>query len=399
MPKRNSVRLSDPAIAKMVKPKTREERFDAIQPGLALRITPKGNRSWCVYYRLRGRNRRLTIGRWANGSALPEGMEIPAAQTPLGVAAAREAAERIRGMAVTGTDPATVRDRATTARRIGRDATVTRLALRFVVAYSKRRKRTWKDDRAKFKRVIVPEWGDRLAREIDRDDIRALLRKVERTRGPGAANRHHALLSKWFRWAVSEGHIPTSPFVEIAKPAAERDRDRVLTDAEIKAIWNAAAAEPYPFGPFLKLLFLTAKRRTEVAAMRWADVDLDAKTWSLGRDANKTGRAEIVPLSNEAADLIAGLPRVGHHVFTTNARTPISGFSVAKRRIEMAAARITLFDRLDGDGDGLVTLRDIRKAAPDAPGIDERFAALDQDGDGRITRDEFRAAEDDLAGC
>src|SRR3954467_1203970 len=40
----------------------RVEYFDASFPGLALRVTDKGAKSWCVFYRFHGRLRRFTIG-------------------------------------------------------------------------------------------------------------------------------------------------------------------------------------------------------------------------------------------------------------------------------------------------------------------------------------------------
>ena len=81
MPKKNSKHLTDPGIAKMTKaPKgKRLERFDAGAPGLALRITDKGAKSWSAYYRFQDRHQRLTVGRW------PE----------VGVAAARDQARAV----------------------------------------------------------------------------------------------------------------------------------------------------------------------------------------------------------------------------------------------------------------------------------------------------------------
>ena len=95
MPRRNSKHLTDAEIAKIGKapPSKRVERFDAAVPGLSLRITDKGAKSWSVYYRLNGKHRRETIGAW------------PA----VGVAAAREQAREIKDQAKAGIDPSEVK--------------------------------------------------------------------------------------------------------------------------------------------------------------------------------------------------------------------------------------------------------------------------------------------------
>ena len=96
MPRKNSKHLTDLGIAKMAKaPKgKRVERFDAGAPGLALRITDNGAKSWSAYYRFQDRHQRLTIGRW------PE----------VGVAAARDQARAVKDQAKAGIDPKQARE-------------------------------------------------------------------------------------------------------------------------------------------------------------------------------------------------------------------------------------------------------------------------------------------------
>ena len=91
MPRKNSKHLTDPGIAKIGKaPKgKRIERFDAGAPGLALRVTDRGVKSWSVYFRLHGKHRRSTIGTYPD----------------IGVAEARERAGEIKKQAKQGVDP------------------------------------------------------------------------------------------------------------------------------------------------------------------------------------------------------------------------------------------------------------------------------------------------------
>lgn len=112
------------------------------------------------------------------------------------------------------------------------------------------------------------------------------------------------------------------------------ERDRVLTDMEIKAVWNAAEEMGYPFGTLVQMLLVTGQRREEVAQMRWEQITND--TWTLPRTQTKADRAHEVPLSSLAMTILAGIPRfTGPYVFTTTGGTkPVSGYSKAKVRLD-----------------------------------------------------------------
>jgi hypothetical protein len=68
--------------------RTRCEVFDAQTPGLAIRVTPSGHKSWVLFYRHHGRLRRLTLGRYPDR----------------GLAEARKEAVRERGRIIDGAD-------------------------------------------------------------------------------------------------------------------------------------------------------------------------------------------------------------------------------------------------------------------------------------------------------
>jgi integrase len=124
--------------------------------------------------------------------------------------------------------------------------------------------------------------------------------------------------------------------VGVKPPAEERSRDRVLSAEELRLVWLATERQDWPFGPFVKLLLLTAQRLNEVAGMRWSELDLDAAMWTLPAERAKNDKAHHVPLSVQAIALIRSLPRLDgtDFVFTTTGRTPISGFGRAKQRLD-----------------------------------------------------------------
>jgi integrase len=105
------------------------------------------------------------------------------------------------------------------------------------------------------------------------------------------------------------------------------------------AVWKAAEAIGWPFGPAVKLMALTGQRRGEIAGMRWGEIDLDAKIWTLPAARAKNNREHVVPLSDSAIAILTALPRVHSRegfVFTLNGAQPVSGFFQAKRRLDAA---------------------------------------------------------------
>ena len=134
-------------------------------------------------------------------------------------------------------------------------------------------------------------------------------------------------------------------------PGKETKRDRVLSDDELRLLWAAADKQGWPFGPFTKLLILTAQRKGEVAGMRWSDLNLEADepVWTLPREQTKADRAHAVPLAPMAVDIIKALPRMESiYVFDTGIRrngakngtdAPIAGFSRAKRNLDTSLAK------------------------------------------------------------
>ena len=119
-----------------------------------------------------------------------------------------------------------------------------------------------------------------------------------------------------------------------------------MSDAEIKAFWQAAGEQSWPFENVLKLLLLTAARREEVAGMRWREVDLDAGQWTIAKERCKNGKAHTVDLHPEAVRLLdplsdAAVPRLMTNtegeedfVFSTTGCTPVSGFGRVKARLD-----------------------------------------------------------------
>src|SRR5262249_61128496 len=87
------------------------------------------------------------------------------------------------------------------------------------------------------------------------------------------------------------------------KPADPKPRDRVLSDAELVAIWKACNGGD-DFGCIVRLLILLGKRPQEIGGMRAGEFDLEAKTWELPKERSKKGKAHLIELPAAALRII-----------------------------------------------------------------------------------------------
>jgi integrase len=188
-------------------------------------------------------------------------------------------------------------------------------------------------------RDILPSIGDMAAAEVGKAEIHGVLDRIMDRGSPISANRVLAVLKKLFRWSLGRGYIDRDPCSGISKPSDEAKRDRVLDAAELAGIWRSAESMAYPFGVAVRLLILTGARREEVGAMRWGEIDLAAKAWTLPGERTKNGVEHVVPLSDLALSILERVPRLGRHdgfVFTTTGKTAVSGWSKAKMTLDAA---------------------------------------------------------------
>ena len=310
-------KLTDAAIKRFKAPSAgRAEYWDAELPAFGLRITDKGAKSWVVMYRIGGRLRRLTLGSY------------PAISLKDARTLAREAMHEV----AKGNDPAITK----AAAKRERADTFAEIAEEFIERYAKRKTRSWKATESILKRNVIPAWGVRPIGEITRRDVIEALDKVMDRDEPYAANRLLAAVRKLFNWALERGVAETSPVANIKAPGKEVQRERVLSDGEIRTLWEACEEADYPFGPLVKMLLLTAQRRDEVATMRWPDIEPESKLWTIPREQTKADRAHEVPLSPLALEILEALPRfAGPYIFTTTGgERPVSGFSKGKKSLE-----------------------------------------------------------------
>jgi integrase len=289
---------------------------DTMVRGLTLRITERGAKSWSVLYYHRLRLRSLTLG----------------SVDAIGLADARERAREVLRRASKGNDPASEK-------KADRQAeTMTDLAHDFIERYAKRKKKSWRKDEWMVRSKVLPKWGNRAVKDITRRDVRRLVEELAADGAPILANRLCALLSKLFRFALDDELISASPAHAIARPAPERERDRVLSEKELRQLWKEFDSLPSAMAAYFKLRLVLAQRGAEVASMQWADLDIAGGWWTIPSTQSKNKLSHRVPLSPMALNILKGLKTQG----------PADEFVLAgargKRQQSEAAAEFTVKD-------------------------------------------------------
>jgi integrase len=297
--------------------KERSVFWDETLRGFGLMVTSAGHRSYVCQYRARGQSRRYTIGDAAK----------------IDLEAARRRARQIFGQVAHGADPMANKRKEAEAGK-----TSLRAVCESYLAREGTKIRTAELRRTTLERLVYPKLGARQIDDIRRLDVVHLLDEIEDARGPAMADQVLAILRRVFNWFAIRSEEFRSPIVRgmNRRDPEARARERVLTDDELRAVWKAAESYGGPWGQFIRFLLLTACRRTEAAAMRWDELSGDL--WSLPRERVKTDTDVSLPLSAAAMKVLEQIPRIQgcNFVFSTDGRSPISGFSTFKLRFDAA---------------------------------------------------------------
>lgn len=300
--------------------------WDTELPGLGLRLAASGKGSWLVKKRLGagGRKAKQVLHVFDDYSQVPD-VEVARSK-------ARASLVDIRS----GNDPTEMRR----TRRIEEHQAYHSGKLCDVFDKFKELNsydgRYWQEIDRIFKHDVLPSIGpNTLISNVTKRDIRDLVERKAKA-SPGMARYVFAALRPFFKWCVERDLIAVSPMEGLSAPRPLQSRDRVLTDTELLAVWNATQEMPVLWGNFYRVLLLTAQRREEVAAMQWSEVDTTTGIWTIPKERTKNGKAHLVHLSPLVVALLRGIPRLkeSSYVFTTTGTTPISGFSKAKATLD-----------------------------------------------------------------
>lgn len=300
--------------------KTEAIIFDEDIPGFGLRLREGGSRAWIFQYSRDSRTRRMTLGKYPKLTAQ----------------AARDMVRPLVHQVGLGRDPAHEKHEA----RAHKETFGEAVAAYLKVKASELRPRTLIEAERYLARYARGLHSRPLV-AVTQAEIAGLITKLAEDRGAVTANRARAEIVGLFNWAARQGKTQVNPAAF----------DRVLTNYELAAIWNALPRGD--FGAIIKLLLLSGQRRSEIGELRWSEIDLEKNVIKLPADRVKNRKAHTIPVSEPIRAVPKAQPRTlgRDHVFGRGV-----GFS------NWGAAKRALDSRLS-DSIQPWTLHDLRRSA------------------------------------
>lgn len=349
----------------------RTEILDGHVPGLFLIVQPSGTKSWALRYAFKGRNYKMTLGS-ADVFSLAEARDLARdahktrKQGKNPVDAKREKEEAAEAARQEFEQRKADNERAA---KLADDDLFESRYTEYERGYIKKpgnlRPATVVEVERIFKKHGTPAFKGLHVSGIKTSKIEKLIADVAKENGPAAANKLFAWLKHFFGFFEAkrddEGNpiLARSPMVGMEKPAAENQRERVLTDDEVRWFWKACdddarrefevttgkkrVALESTFGAMLQLTLLNLVRRDEMRCARFPEFDLAKGHWIIPGSRTKNGRSHLIPLASASVDILCNLPRVEgteKFVFSTNGRSAMSGLAKGKKRIADAMLRI-----------------------------------------------------------
>ncbi len=287
--------------------------FDDALPGFGIRKFESGRASYFVKFNVgTQQQRRLTLG----------------AVVPGNLAEMRRKASGVLSKARLGQD-AVAEKRAASGKRGG---SLGVLIDRYLTdRQSKLRPRYF----VEIKRQLEKDWKPlhMLSVEaISRQDVIGVIDDVMARQGETAADRARVALSGFCSWAIERGFRETNPTLHISPRAETGSRERVLTETELIEVWRACRDDDY--GRIVRLLILTGQRRAEIGDLGWSEIDPHKRQIELPASRVKNGRPHLVPLSDQALEILETIEREDRELVFGRGAGGFSGWSKAKAELD-----------------------------------------------------------------
>jgi integrase len=336
------------SLTQLPAPERRTYYGDTGHRGLFLAALPSGQKTFYVVRKIDGKTIRVMLGRFDPG--LPGSRELPAETNPLilvghapalNVKMARALAAAVNVQLDRGVNPAVTK-------RAERKAASEELTLReaferyysdHLIPHGRRTAEELRGDFARYLGIVVPgqkgaagpvrskpsaavDWERRKLSSIQPGEVRRMMTAIKDGIGSRTANKAFVLLRAIYRkmkeWRLYAGDNPCDGIPKFP----ERERSRFLQADELPAFFEALAkCESDGFRHFVLLSLATGARKSNVLAMRWADLDFTAGLWTIPGEKSKSGDVLTIPLTAVAREVLAArrLQAPGEWVFPSRA--------------------------------------------------------------------------------
>jgi integrase len=361
MPDLSSRKNLTDLTAGKIKPKA--DRFEVPDngcPGLRLVVQPSGAKSWAVRTRLGGKPVKITLGALSDDLGIVEARK--AARSKLEALAAEPAPEHLAPPAAELLLPPPV---------AGPDGLTVGFAWAAYIAQHDGKASTLAKWKSFFTKHCLPVWSDHAVASINQDDLRPVINAAY-ARGVNAGDFAITVLSAFFTWCTKarQGYIAVNPVAAFGK-VVPASRDRILSNAEMKVFWKGCDKLGPIFGPMFQFMLLSGARRSEVAGMRYDELDLKKRLWVVPGERTKNGLPLAVHLTDAMIAAFNATPRLqvtnaagelelSPFVFSRYGHSAASGFSKAKDDLDKLAKianRWTLHDLRRTFVSGLAALK------------------------------------------
>ena len=293
MPKR-IIPLTDAKIVKTKPLKKPRTLFDG--DGLYLLITPTGGRLWRFKYRINGKGKLLAIG----------------AYPAISLADARERRAMAKKQLANGIDPAAVKQ---ARKQVDTEETETFevIAREWHTKFSA----SWAPSHAdttisRMERDLFPWIGKRPISKIKAPELLGALRRVESRGALESARRLKIIAGQVFRYAVATGRAERDPSADLKGALAmprEKHYAAIIDPKQVAPLLRALDGYQGHFVVkcALRLSPLLFVRPGELRHAEWEEIDLDEAVWNIPASKMKMRDAHLVPLSNQAVDILRDL--------------------------------------------------------------------------------------------
>jgi integrase len=310
-------------------PEVKDDKFeevyrDVVLPGFGIRVLHTGAASWFVHYKRLGRQGKVTLG------------DVRVLDRDQAVEAARDVLAKIQLRIL---DPQAAKREAMRANKVTFESVVP-------LFLEHKGKSLRGNTLTAYQRYLKGDYFRPLHKlpidEITGGQISTQLDRITSKNGSDAAWSSVSPLKGLFKWAIKTGKLPEghrSPMLSVEDPVKGEPRTRVLTNEEIRTLWQtceawetevladeerrrrgdkatqAGRASITDFSRAVRLLFLTGARPQEIGELRWSEVDLDVGELKIPKERVKTKAELHNPLPSMAVDILRTIKRRPNNPF------------------------------------------------------------------------------------